>query len=133
MKRKQLILTTAMAATLGSLSGCASNDEWSDGEIADSDTAVCVDQNGNRVDDDFCDDHRHYGHGVGWFYINRGSRLPYYGDSVYDKRLGIKGSTKADASKPYFRAPASTAMTRSAAVARGGFGSSSRGFGGGRS
>jgi uncharacterized protein YgiB involved in biofilm formation len=133
MKRKQLILTSAMAATLGSLAGCSSSDDWSDGEVAEYDTAVCVDQNGNRVDDDFCDDDRHYGRGLAWFYVSRGSRLPYYGDSIHDKRLGITGSAKPDASKSYFRAPSSTAMTRSAAVSRGGFGSSSRGFGGGRS
>ena len=132
MQRKQLFLTTAMAATLGSLGGCSSGNDWDDGEVASYDTAVCVDQNGLRVDDDYCDNDRYHG-GHGWYYIGRGSRLPYYGDSIRDPKYGFKGTTSPESGKVYSRAPASTAMTRSSAIARGGFGSSSRGFSSGRS
>lgn len=133
MSSKQLVLTSAMAATLASLPGCASNDDWNDGEIAAYDTRVCVDQNGYRVDDFGCDDGYIRGSGNGWYYVGRRSRIPYWGDSVYDTRYGFTGSKTPTAGAVYAPAPSSTAMTRSAAVARGGFGSSSRGFGGGRS
>jgi hypothetical protein len=135
MNNKQLLLTTTMAATLGSLGACSSNDEWSSDQYAEYDTAVCVDQRGLRVPDDQCDDDAYYGRssGHGWYYINRGGKVPYYGDSVVNQRMGFTGSTIADGNKVYSRAPASTAMSRSTAVARGGFGSSGSSFGGGRS
>lgn len=134
--KKQLFLTPAMAATLASISACSAQDEWSEGVVADQDTRVCVDQNGQRIDDDYCDNRsRNYvrGSGAGWYYIGRASRLPYLGDSVKDPRLGITGSSVADPAKSYARAPSTVNMTRSTAVSRGGFGSSSRSFGGGRS
>lgn len=129
---KQLALTTAMAATLTSLSACSSGDHW-EGSYADNDTRVCVDENGNRVDDSQCHNHIRGGGYHGWYYVNRGSRMPYYGDSVNDPKLGIKGSKTPVAGKSYASAPAHTNLTRSAAMSRGGFGSSSRSFGGGRS
>ncbi len=139
MKKKQLVLTSAMAATLATLSACSSQeDDWDSDVVADRETAVCVDQNGNRIADDNCDRQSYRGGGgVGtaflWYYLGRGSRIPYYGDSVYDKNKGYRGSKTATAGANYSRAPASTSMTRSAAIARGGFGSSGRSYGGGRS
>lgn len=133
--KKQLVLTSAMAATLSSVAACSSNDDWDSNVVADHETAICVDQSGNRIEDWRCDDDDGYrsGHSGGWFYVGRGSTVPYYGDSVNDKRLGIVGSSTRDPSKLYARAPSTTNLTRSAAVARGGFGSSGRSFGGGRS
>jgi hypothetical protein len=129
---KQLALTTAMAATLTSLSACSSGNDW-DGSYADNDTRVCVDESGKRVDDSQCNNRIHGGGYHGWFYVNRGSRMPYYGDSVNDSKLGIQGSKTPVTGKSYASAPAHTNLTRSAAMSRGGFGSSSRSFGGGRS
>lgn len=133
MKRKQITLTTAMAATLTSLGACSSGNDWDD-SYAERDTAVCVDEAGRRVDDSNCRTNHIRGGGYhGWYYINRGSRLPYYGDSVTDPKLGIQGSRTARPGVSYASAPEHTSMTRSAARARGGFGSSGRSFGGGRS
>lgn len=131
--KKHLALTTAMAATLTSLSACSSGGDWDD-SYAEKDTAICVDEAGRRVDDSNCRAPRIHGAGLlAWYYINRGSRLPYYGDSVGDPKLGIKGSRTPTAGASYASAPSHTNMTRSAARARGGFGSSGRSFGGGRS
>lgn len=131
--KKHLALTTAMAATLTSLSACSSGTDWDD-SYADKDTAVCVDEAGRRVDDGQCRSPRIGGAGLlAWYYINRGSRLPYYGDSVNDTKLGIKGSRVPAAGVSYASAPSQSNMTRSSARARGGFGSSGRSFGGGRS
>ena len=138
MKKKQIVMTTAMAAALAGLSGCSSNNNgWNEDVIADRDTAVCVDQQGQRVDDDLCDDDRYRGGGMGnaflWYYIGRNSAVPYYGDSIYDRRYSKYaryGSFTPQPGIQYGRAPTSTRMTRSQAVSRGGLGSSSRRFGG---
>lgn len=136
MNKKQLAFTTAMAATLAALPGCSSSDDdWNSDVVADRDTAVCVDQNGYRVDDSYCNNtrsHAHYGGGH-WYYLSRGSRIPYHGDSIRDSTKGFVGSDKAATGVNYGKAPASTSMSRSAAVSRGGFGSSGHSFGGGRS
>ena len=131
---KQLTLTTAMAAALIALPGCSSNDGWDDEAVADRDVAVCVDQEGRRVEDRRCSDNRQSGlsSGLFWYYIGRNSRVPYYGDSVRDRRYAT-GSYSPRAGASYFPAPARTSMTRSQAVSRGGLGSSGRRFGGGRS
>jgi hypothetical protein len=138
--RKQLSMTTAMAAALVALPACSSNDRWNGDVVADRDTAVCVDQQGSRVDDDLCADHRPRSGGASnaflWYYIGRNSAVPYYGDSIYDSRFARQGRPGSFAPQPgvdYARGPASTKMTRSQAVSRGGLGSSSRRFGGGRS
>lgn len=137
--RKQLAMTTAMAAALVALPACSSNDGWNDEVIADRDTAVCVDRQGSRVDDDLCDDDRGRSGGSSaflWYYIGRNYAVPYYGDSIYDRRFARHGRPGTFAPRPgvdYARAPATTKMTRSQAVSRGGLGSSSRRFGGGRS
>jgi hypothetical protein len=137
MNKNQLVLTSAMAATLIALPGCSSSDDdWNGDVYAQNDTAVCVDQNGYRVNDNYCDTRSYNGGGGGghgWYYIGRGGRIPYHGDSVSDGRLGFTGSSTPATGAVYGRAPQSTAMSRSAAVSRGGFGSSGRSFGGGRS
>lgn len=135
--KKQLFLTTAMAATLSSLTGCASaDDDWGGDVVADRDTRVCVDQNGYRVDDDRCERSTRVhsgGGGLFWYYLGRGSRVPYYGDPVRDPRYGFKGSYFPTKGVQYAKAPAASSMVRSTPVARSGFGSSGRSFGSGRS
>lgn len=128
--KKQLFLTSAMAATL---SGCSSGGDWDGNVYSRSDTAVCVDQNGYRVADSYCSSRSAYVGGGRWFYVNRGGRLPYHGDRIDDPKHRFAGSYEPKAGTSYARAPAEANMTRSAAVSRGGFGSSSRSFGGGRS
>lgn len=140
--KKHLTMTTAMAAALLALPACSSGDDWNDDVVADSDTAVCVDKDGVRVDDSQCAPQRtvtnnyHSGGGMGnaflWYYIGRNSAVPYYGDSVREPRFS-GGSYKAQPNTHYNAAPASSRMTRSAAVSRGGMGSSGHGYGGGRS
>ncbi len=133
---KQLTITTAMAAALITLPACSSNNGWDDeAVVANRDTAVCVDQNGTRVDDDRCSTSRGgsgMSSGLLWYYIGRNSAVPYYGDSVRDRRFA-SGSYQPRAGASYFPAPAETRMTRSRAVSRGGLGSTSRRFGSGRS
>ena len=135
--RKQLIMTTAMAAALAALPACSSNNDWNEDVVADRDVAVCVDPQGERVDDDLCSDDRGGGGGASsaflWYYLGRSSAIPYYGDSIYDRRYAGRGSFAPRAGTAYARAPVSTSMTRSQAVSRGGLGSSARSFGGGRS
>jgi hypothetical protein len=133
MINKQLFLTSAMAATLTGLQGCSSGNDWDDGVYARNTTRVCVDQNGKRVADNGCHNRPGFYGGSRWFYVGRGSRVPYIGDSLGDKRHGFNGSYNAKPGAAYDSAPGSANMTRSAAVARGGLGSSSRSFGGGRS
>ncbi|HEY0149722.1 MAG TPA: hypothetical protein VGB70_12065 [Allosphingosinicella sp.] len=135
--KKQIFMTTAMAAALAGLPACSSNDDWNGDVIADRDTAVCVDQQGQRVDDDRCSDDRSRGSGVGsaflWYYIGRSAAVPYYGESIHDRRYSRYArynSYSPRAGVSYARAPASTRMSRSQAVSRGGLGSSSRRFGG---
>ncbi|PJI87444.1 hypothetical protein DAH66_05090 [Sphingomonas koreensis] len=138
--KKQLTVTTAMAATLLALPGCSGGDDWNEDVYASGDTAICVDQEGKRVDDDRCGERNYYSGGGGggsnaflWYYLGRSSAVPYYGDSIRDKRYAGYGSYQPRPGANYGPAPASTRMTRSAAVSRGGFGSSGRSFGGGRS
>lgn len=139
--KKQLSMTTAMAAALLSLPGCSSNDDWNEDVVADRDTAICVDKDGNRVDDSQCGQRTVYhsggGGGVGnaflWYYLGRNSAVPYYGESIRDPRYVGRGSFAPVAGVSYAAAPAASRMTRSAAVSRGGLGSSGRSFGGGRS
>lgn len=135
--RKQLTMTTAMAAALAALPGCSSRDDWNGDTYADSDTAICVDQNGNRIDEDRCDRRSYYsGGGSGgyyWYYLGRRSMIPYYGESVRDARYAQYGSYSPRIGASYASAPMHTRMARSSAISRGGLGSSGRSFGGGRS
>lgn len=137
--KKQLTMTTAMAAALMALPGCSSGkDDWNGDVVADKDTAVCVDKEGKRVDDSECapattvNNYNSGYHGGGsnaflWYYIGRQSAVPYYGESIHDRRF--VGSYQARAGTVYHSAPESTRMSRSSAVSRGGLGSSSRRFG----
>ena len=134
---KQLTMTTAMAAALIALAACSSQAE---DVIADNDTAICVDQEGKRVEDNRCGNDVHHYHGGGgassaflWYYLGRSSAIPYYGDSIRDSRYAGRGSFNARPGASYARAPSTTGMTRSQAVSRGGLGSSGRSYGGGRS
>lgn len=139
--RKQLTLTTAMASALLALPGCSSQDEWSEGAVADRDTAICVDKEGKRVEDRSCAPQGaagvSHGSGIGtaflWYYLGRNMRVPYYGDSVNSGRFAGQGSFQPRAGASYAAAPPASRMTRSQAVSRGGLGSSSRRFGSGRS
>jgi hypothetical protein len=131
---KQLTLTTAMAAALIALPGCSSNDDWDDSVTADRDVAVCVDQAGQRVEDYRCNTGRSGGSsGLLWYYIGRNSAVPFYGESVHDRRYAGQGSYVPRTGASYYPAPARSSMTRSQAVSRGGLGSSGRRFGSGRS
>jgi hypothetical protein len=128
--KKELTMTTAMAAALLAIPACSSSDGWDQQTYADRDTVVCVNQAGERVDDDLCD-RRGYGYGgFSHYYFRRGAPLPYYGDSVHDRRFAGAGSFGAEPGTRYAQAPVGTRMTRSAAISRGGLGSSGRFFGG---
>ena len=134
---KQLSMTTAMAAALIALPGCSSGNDWDD-NVADRDTAVCVDQDGKRVEDRRCNEGaRSGGSGLSsaflFYYIGRNSRVPYYGDNIRDRRFAGAGSFTPRPGATYSPASARTSMTRSQAVSRGGLGSSGRRFGSGRS
>jgi len=116
---------TLVAASAMTLAACDQQpDQWT----AQQDTQICVDKSGNRVPDADCQNYHPGGGAVGnaflWYYLGRSSAVPYYGERVSG------GSFTRTAGATYFHAPVSTAMTRSAAVARGGFGSSARSFGG---
>ncbi|HEX9954139.1 MAG TPA: hypothetical protein VGB48_02860 [Allosphingosinicella sp.] len=135
--KKQMFMTTAMAAALAGLPACSSNDDWNGEVIADRDTAVCVDQEGKRVDDDRCGRNHYHGGGMGnaflWYYIGRSAAVPFYGESIRDPRYARYSrynSFTPRSGVSYARAPATTRMTRSQAVSRGGLGASSRRFGG---
>jgi uncharacterized protein YgiB involved in biofilm formation len=125
---RRLTVTSVMAAGIITLPGCDGDDDR--GQLyADRDTAVCVDQDGRRVPDSRCGGGGGGGgSGFLWYYVGRASALPYYGDSVYSKRY--QGSFKPRYGTAYALAPSSTRMTRSAAVSRGGLGTSGRAFGG---
>jgi hypothetical protein len=133
--KKDLLITSAIAMAYLALSNCSSGDDWNEDVVAGDDTAICVDQNGTRIEDEECDDNRYASSGPrgSFFYFGRGARLPYIGDSLRDSRYNFNGYSKPMIGVNYTRAPASTGVSRSTAIARGGFGSGSRSFGGGRS
>ena len=131
--KKQLAMTTAMAAALMALPACSSNDEWNEDVVADRDTAICVNQSGERIDDDYCERRSGGSSAFLWYYLGRSSAIPYYGDSIHNQRFRGHGSFRPAGGVAYGRAPISTNIARSQAVSRGGLGSSSRSFGGGRS
>lgn len=126
--KKDLIITTAIAGALAAgLAGCGRRDN---GWTADRDTAICVDRVGRRVPDANCG-----GGGVPfaggsggnpflWYYLGRASAVPYYGEPAAGGRYTPAGG------HAYSRAPAATAVTRAAAISRGGFGQSGHGFAG---
>lgn len=132
MVTKKLVLTTAMAATLSTLGGCAEPSP-ADGEIvADRGTAVCVDQEGNRVEDTHCGKASGGGSGLAsaflWYYVGRGGIIPRRGDNINDPNRGFTGSHFAAKGVQYAAAPAAANIARSPAESRGGFGSSGSKF-----
>ena len=128
--KKQLTMTSAMAAALLALPGCSSNDEWNEDVYADRDTAICVDEDGERVDNDLCDDDRYRGaYGYSFFYLGGRSRIPYYGESIHHRRYAGQGSFTAAPGVRYAPPPPASRMTRSQAVSRGVLGSSGRSAG----
>ncbi len=127
-KEFNLTLTAALAtALLGACGQEPDGADWDDNgnAFAQGDVAVCVDEQGQRIDDDYCDDDRGYG-GGSFIYIGRGGYIPYHGERA---RAGSY-STTPKAGTAYRRPPSATNMTRSAAISRGGFGSSARSSGG---
>ena len=122
--RFDLKITTGVAAALLA-AACGQRDN---GWTATDNTAVCTDKAGNRVPDDNCRRHESFGGGAGsaflWYYLGRHSAIPYYGE-----RVGGGSFTRA-AGTSYFAAPVGSAVSRSAAVSRGGFGATGEGFGG---
>lgn len=120
-----LTLTSTLAAAIASCSPSPNygDADWDDGTsiYADRDTAVCVDRKTNkRLPDDAC---RRPSSGGGWYYIGRNGHIPYYNEPVrggsYNRPVGTK----------VYHAPSSSAVTKSAAISRGGFGSSYRSSG----
>jgi hypothetical protein len=121
--RIDLKWTTAMAAALLA-SGCnraKADDNWT----ADKDTAICTDSQGKRLPDDRCRQTRTGGIGGGafWYFLGRGRAIPFYGERA------TGGSFRPVGGARYFTAPSGSAMTRSAAISRGGFGASASRFG----
>lgn len=141
--KKQLTMTTAMAAALLAVSGCSQpEEEWNEDVIADRDTEICVDKDAQRVDDMYCHQQPQTavgghsgsgGSGFLWYYLGRNSRIPYFGESVRDPRFAAGGSFKPNPDADYRSAPSSSRMSRSQAVSRGGLGASGRRYGGGYS
>lgn len=122
--KAKLTITTAVAGALA-MAGCGrSNDEWegSATQFARQDTQVCMDRStGQRIEDGHCRSHGSSGGKFfAWYYLTRGAAMPYYGDRV------TGGSFARAPGRSYAYAPASTAMTRSAAISRGGFGSTAK-------
>jgi hypothetical protein len=121
---KKLTLTATLAATLTGLSGCASR---SDDLLAQQNTRICVDDDGDRIDDRYCTNRAYGAGGFAFLYLRRGSPIPYYYDNVRDPKYAkFVSRTPLSGFRP---APASSNMSRSTAVSRGGLGRSSRSFG----
>ncbi len=130
MKRKAFVLTATCAAALA-VSACQKEPQqaWNGDVQSTQATAVCVDQEGKRVPDSRCGSMRQANSGGGgfsaadaflWYYLGRSMSMPYYGEPVRG------GSYTPAPNTNYARAPSTMNTTRSAAVSRGGLGSSSR-------
>jgi hypothetical protein len=120
MKKFNLPLTTAISAAILASAGCSSDKEWQ----INNDTKLCVDQNGNRVNEDKCNDTGDSGFWpYRWYYISRGGYVPYYN---YPATGG--SYTPAAPASSYLPAPVAAPE---GAVTRGGFGSIGEGHGGG--
>lgn len=127
-KNFNLAITTALATAF--LGGCAqdpSEPDWDDNgnAFARRDVALCVNQQGERIDDDYCDDNHGYHSGGHFIYVGRGGYIPYHGERA---RSGSYTTVPRSGAR-YFFAHADTNMTRSAAISRGGFGSRARSSG----
>jgi hypothetical protein len=120
MKKFNLPLTTAISAAILVSAGCSSDKEW---QIND-DTKLCVDQSGNRVTEDRCNNPGGFGFWpYRWYYISRGGYVPYYNYPA----TGGSYTPSAPASS-YLPAPVAAPE---GAITRGGFGSIGEGHGGG--
>jgi hypothetical protein len=113
-------ITAMMASTL---TGCGS-------ESADY-AAVCVDPETQvRVDDDQCDDDREYngvGGGFFWYYLGASSRVPAVGTAATGgtfRGSTLRGTVQRGG------LPSTGGSTVRSTTTKGGFGGSSRGFGG---
>lgn len=130
MGRKHFNLTITTALATAFLGGCAQDPgeaDWDDSgnAFARRDVAVCVNQQGERIDDDYCDDNHGYHSGGHFIYVGRGGYIPYHGERA---RAGSYATAPRSGTQYYF-APGDTNMTRSAAISRGGFGSRARSSG----
>jgi hypothetical protein len=118
MKKFNLPLTTAISAAILASAGCSSDKEWQ----INNDTKLCVDQSGNRVTEDKCNNPGNSSYfPYRWYYISRGGYVPYYNNPATGGSF-----TPAAPDSSYLPAPVSAPE---GAVTRGGFG----GFGGGDS
>jgi hypothetical protein len=112
MKKFGLMFTVATATMLVSCGSANANDGWT----ADEDTAICTDRQGNRVDEDRCDDDARRGGGMFfWYFMSRGGYVPPMGHKVHKSKYG---SYKKSPGKSYY--PASRYSSHSSS--RGGFG-----------
>ena len=113
-------VTALMASTL---TGCGS-------DSADY-AAVCVNpETEERVDDDQCDDDRDYngvGGGFFWYYLGASSRVPSVGAPVSGGTY--RGST-LNGTVQRGGLPTTGGSSVRSSTTKGGFGGSSRGFGG---
>ncbi|MBA3781527.1 hypothetical protein [Nocardioides sp. InS609-2] len=112
-------VTALMAA---GLTGCATSPDYA---------AVCVDpQTDERVADDQCDDDRAYagsGSGFFWYYLAASSRVPAVGSGVSGGSFNgssLRGTVQRGG------LPAAGGSSVKSTTKSGGFGGSSRGFGG---
>lgn len=124
--QKKIVLSVTLAASLAALAACGQPQRSTDYNVyADRDTAVCTDRKGKRVADRYCQRNTSGGASSAflWYYLGRSSSVPYYGDSVRG------GSYTRTRGATYFHAPKTASVTRSAAVSRGGLGSSARSSG----
>jgi hypothetical protein len=129
MRKKSFLLTTTLAAALA-VSACGRPaNQWDESYnvYSDRNTAVCTDKNKRRVPDSYCQQNRGGGAGNAfmWYYLGKSAAVPYHGDPVRG------GSFARTPGATYFHAPASSSVTRAAAVSRGGFGKSAFGSVGG--
>ena len=112
-------ITAVMAANL---TGCSSSADYA---------AVCVDpETQERVDDDECDDDSDYngvGSGFFWYYLGASSRVPAIGQTATGGTW--RGST-LNGSVQRGGLPTTGGSTVRSSTTKGGFGGSSRGFGG---
>ena len=120
MPKFNLPLTTAISAAILATTACSNSRDWQ----IDNDTRVCVNDNGDRVDEGNCN--RNNGAGWSpyrWYYISRGGYVPYYGNTVSGGSYFPSTTSTGYASAPAEPPPG--------AVTRAGFGSHGGGGEGG--
>lgn len=117
------------AAALSSLAACGSGGD--EGEQ----TAYCADENGRIIDEDYCDDDDHDGHGGGFIFIGGfGGNHYSAGQTIPQKyRSGPEAATRVRANDSAARAKAGlpkTGTVKSGTAIKGGIGTGSVGKGG---